>query len=292
MLISGFFTSIKIVCGFKPDIILGTGGYVCAPVLLVAVFLRKKFMLHEQNYIPGRLNKFFCRFSLCIFVSFNETKNYLKIPAERIIYSGNPVRKIIRESQYKEPVYEKYGLKNSKFTITAFGGSLGADKINSVFLELFENFRKREDMQFLLICGMRFYDNLKNNNPQLFNKTNLSLKIFPYIEEMDEIYNLTDLIISRSGANSCAEIAFCNVPAIFVPYPGAVDNHQYFNATFFEKRKKAVLINDSDFTCKNLTKIINDLEKEGKKLYNELKYKKIDANFNGHKIITQYLAGE
>lgn len=292
VLISGFFKSIQILFDFKPDIILGMGGYVCAPVLLSAVFLRKKFALHEQNYIPGRLNKFFSKFCIYIFLSFKETREYLKIPETKVIFSGNPVRKIIREALNRRPDYKKYGLDEKKFTITAFGGSLGADKINNIFIELYEHFKDRTDLQFLLISGNRFYDNLKNKNEGIISNSQ-SLKVFPYINEMDEVYNLTDLIISRSGANTVAEIAFCNIPAILIPYPGAINNHQYFNAAFLEKNGKALIIKDENLNREDLVKTINDLEKEGKKLYNELKYKISDGNFiNGHRTITEYLVGE
>ena len=193
-LISGFLKSIKILIFFKPDIILGMGGYVCAPVLLSAIFLRKKFALHEQNYIPGRLNKFFSKFCTYFFLSFKETANYLKISENKIIYSGNPIRKIIREAFSKVKNYKKYGLDDGKFTITAFGGSLGANKINNTFISLCESFEDRAGIQFLLISGNRFYENLKKENEKVTN-SKLSLKIFPYVNEMDEIYNITDLII-------------------------------------------------------------------------------------------------
>jgi UDP-N-acetylglucosamine--N-acetylmuramyl-(pentapeptide) pyrophosphoryl-undecaprenol N-acetylglucosamine transferase len=291
-LISGFLKSIKILIFFKPDIILGMGGYVCAPVLLSAIFLRKKFALHEQNYIPGRLNKFFSKFCTYFFLSFKETADYLKIPESKIIYSGNPVRKIIREAFSKVKNYKKYGLDDGKFTVTAFGGSLGANKINNTIISLYECFKDRDDMQFLLISGSRFYENLKKENEKI-NNLKSSLKIFPYVNEMDEIYNITDLIISRSGANTVAEIAYCNIPAILIPYPFAINNHQYFNATFLEKNGKAIIINDNNLNSSKLADIIFNLERENKKFYNELKYKKINDNFvNGHKIITKYLVGE
>lgn len=291
-LISGFLKSIKILIFFKPDIILGMGGYVCAPVLLSAIFLRKKFALHEQNYIPGRLNKFFSKFCTYFFLSFKETADYLKIPESKIIYSGNPVRKIIREAFSKVKNYKKYGLDDGKFTVTAFGGSLGANKINNTIISLYECFKDRDDMQFLLISGSRFYENLKKENEKI-NNLKSSLKIFPYVNEMDEIYNITDLIISRSGANTVAEIAYCNIPAILIPYPFAINNHQYFNATFLGKNGKAIIINDNNLNSSKLADIIFNLERENKKFYNELKYKKINDNFvNGHKIITKYLVGE
>jgi len=291
-LTSGFLSSIKLIKTFDPGIILGMGGYVCAPVLLSAVFLRKRFVLHEQNFIPGRLNKFFSKFCYRIFISFEDTRQFLNINTEKIVFSGNPVRKIIREASNKKPDYAKFGLVGGKFTITAFGGSLGADKINNSFIKLYEKLKDREDVQFLLISGSRFYEDFKMKNINTL-KNSYSLKVFPYVDEMDEIYSLTDLLISRSGANTIAEIAFCNIPAILIPYPWAIDNHQYYNASFLEKNGKAIILNDKNLNDEGLYNIFVDLEKENKKLYNDLKYKKTDFNFmNGHKTLTKFLVGE
>jgi UDP-N-acetylglucosamine--N-acetylmuramyl-(pentapeptide) pyrophosphoryl-undecaprenol N-acetylglucosamine transferase len=291
-LASGFLSSIKLIKTFDPGIILGMGGYVCAPVLLSAVFLRKRFVLHEQNFIPGRLNKFFSKFCYRIFISFEDTRQFLNINTGKIVFSGNPVRKIIREASNKKPDYAKFGLVGGKFTITAFGGSLGADKINNSFIKLYEELKDREDVQFLLISGSRFYEDFKMKNINTL-KNSYSLKVFPYVDEMDEIYNLTDLLISRSGANTIAEIAFCNIPAILIPYPWAIDNHQYYNASFLEKNGKAIILNDKNLNDEGLYNIFVDLEKENKKLYNDLKYKKTDFNFmNGHKTLTKFLVGE
>ena len=291
-LCSGLLSSIKLINSFDPGIILGMGGYVCAPVLLGAVFLRKIFVLHEQNYIPGRLNKFFSKFCFRVFISFEDTERFLNINAEKIVFSGNPVRKIIRETSQHKPDYEKFGLLEGKFTVTAFGGSLGADRINNSFIELYEKLNYREDLQFLLICGSRFYENLKSENADIF-KNSLSLRVFPYIDEMDEVYNLTDLLISRSGANTIAETAVCNIPAILIPYPYAIDNHQYYNALFLEKNGKAIILNDRNLNAQELYNIFFDLEKENKKLYNDLKNKNIDFNFiNGHKKLAEFLVGD
>jgi len=291
-LTSGFLSSIKLIKTFDPGIILGMGGYVCAPVLLSAVFLRKRFVLHEQNFIPGRLNKFFSKFCYRIFISFEDTRQFLNINTGKIVFSGNPVRKIIREASNKKPDYAKFGLVGGKFTITAFGGSLGADKINNSFIKLYEKLKDREDVQFLLISGSRFYEDFKMKNINTL-KNSYSLKVFPYVDEMDEIYSLTDLLISRSGANTIAEIAFCNIPAILIPYPWAIDNHQYYNASFLEKNGKAIILNDKNLNDEGLYNIFVDLEKENKKLYNDLKYKKTDFNFmNGHKTLTKFLVGE
>jgi len=162
-LTSGFLSSIKLIKTFDPGIILGMGGYVCAPVLLSAVFLRKRFVLHEQNFIPGRLNKFFSKFCYRIFISFEDTRQFLNINTGKIVFSGNPVRKIIREASNKKPDYAKFGLVGGKFTITAFGGSLGADKINNSFIKLYEKLKDREVVQFLLISGSLYHFKINAN---------------------------------------------------------------------------------------------------------------------------------
>ncbi|MHB1346618.1 MAG: undecaprenyldiphospho-muramoylpentapeptide beta-N-acetylglucosaminyltransferase [Candidatus Humimicrobiaceae bacterium] len=289
---SGFLISIKHIHAFKPDIILGMGGYVCAPVLLGAVFLRKMFVLHEQNFIPGRLNKFFSRFCTYIFISFKDTEQFLNTPSEKIIFSGNPVRKMIRDVPGSKPDYATFQLLEGKFTITAFGGSLGADKINNSFMGLFEKLKHRKDLQFLLISGSRFYNELEKNNKETLEKSS-SLRVFPYIDKMDEVYKISDLLISRSGANTIAEIAVCNIPSILIPYPAAINNHQYFNASFLEKNGKAIILKDEYLNAVSLKRIIVDLEKENKKLYNSLKHEQIDFDIlNGHKTLTRFLLGE
>ena len=148
----GFLKSLAIIIKFKPDIVLGMGGYVCAPVLLAAIFLRKKIALHEQNYIPGRLNMFFSRFSKYFFISFTETKKLLNINSSRVIFSGNPVREIIKKVKYEECEYAKWNLEKGRFTIIAFGGSLGAEKINNTIIDLYKYFRDSREIQILLIC--------------------------------------------------------------------------------------------------------------------------------------------
>jgi UDP-N-acetylglucosamine--N-acetylmuramyl-(pentapeptide) pyrophosphoryl-undecaprenol N-acetylglucosamine transferase len=289
----GFFKSVKIIYNFKPNAVLGMGGYSCAPVLLACIFLRKKFYLHEQNYIPGRLNVFFSRFCTKIFISFKETENYFKIKKSKIIFSGNPVRKIIRNAKNNNKKYEKYGLQDKKFTITAFGGSLGADKINNTFLDFYEHFKTKQNYQFILISGRRFFENINSRYTEKGLNKHENFKIFPYVNEMDEIYNLSDLIISRSGANTVAEILICNIPSILIPYPNAINNHQYYNAKFLEENGKAILINDYELTVDTLIKIINDIVSNNFKIYNELKNRTVnDYFFNGHEIITNYLLGE
>lgn len=288
--IIGVASSLKIIQKVKPDFILGMGGYVCGPVLLAAVFLRKKIYIHEQNYYPGRLNIFFSRYAEKIFISFRETKDFFKKADKKIIFTGNPVRKVIRDCIYSKKNYLKYELDSSAFTITAFGGSLGADKINKSFLSLWRFFKNDLRFQFILISGQRFYNDLINNASQNELKHAVNLKIIAYENNMQDIYNISDLVISRSGANTIAELAVCNIPAILIPFPAAVNNHQYYNAKFLTDNKKAVLLKDSDTNEFSLKKILDELTNDDFKLYNKLKNKKDDNIFlNSHKIIAENL---
>ena len=287
---SGLLSSLKIIRKIKPDIILGMGGYVCAPVFLACILLRKKFFIHEQNYIPGRLNLIFSRFAEKIFISFKETEKFLSVKKSKIIFTGNPVRRIIREFSLNYKNYYKYDLKPGIFTITAFGGSLGADRINKSFIGLWNNMKDNEKLQFILISGKRFYDEICSSKISMSMKKYKNLKIIPYENNMQDIYNISDLIISRSGANTVAEISVCQIPAILIPFPAAINNHQYYNAKFLEDNKRAIILQDSDVDEFVLEKTLKDIISDNFKLYNELKNKKDENIFlNSHKIITDNL---
>jgi UDP-N-acetylglucosamine--N-acetylmuramyl-(pentapeptide) pyrophosphoryl-undecaprenol N-acetylglucosamine transferase len=292
-LIAGFFSSVKMIIKFKPDSILGMGGYVCGPVLLAAVFLNKKYVLHEQNLIPGRLNRIFSKFSTYIFISFEETKKYFDGKLEKIIFSGNPVRESIKNSRHQIHDYKKWGLGSKRFTIVAFGGSLGADKINNTVIDLYDYFRFNNNIQILLICGLRYFEDTNKKIADTFKISDaLIFKIFPYINEMDEVYTIADLIISRAGAITIAELIVTNIPAILIPYPEAIENHQFYNANFLVKNNKAVMILDKDLNESILIKSIEDLLSNNKEKYNSIKEKRLEfRKLNGEEIIAETMLG-
>ena len=288
---SGFFQSLKIVLRFKPDIILGMGGYICAPVLAAGIFNFKKIALHEQNYIPGRLNNLFSRFAKYIFISFEDTAKYFKVKKSRMVFTGNPLRKAIRESGNIKPEFKKWGLEEGRFTVVAFGGSLGAEKINNTVMDLYDHFIINDGIQILLISGSRFYDKLAGSKNKFFkSQDKLVLNIFPYIHEMQEIYRISDLIISRAGANTISELIEYNIPSILVPYPDAVANHQLYNAVFLAKRGKAILIEDRDLDSRKMVEVIELLMKDNYKKYKNMKNMEIkDRHINSAQIITSKL---
>lgn len=276
--IIGFFQSLRIVLTFKPDIILGMGGYICAPILSAGILTGVKIALHEQNYIPGRLNSFFSRFAKFIFISFNDTAKYLKGRRDRIIFTGNPLRKIIKKPKNSMPEFRKWGLEKGRFTIVAFGGSLGAEKINNTVIGLYDYFKDNNKIQVLLISGKRFYDRLMENKKNIIKSGDkVIFRVFAYISEMNEIYGISDLVISRAGANTISEIMEYNVPSILIPYPEAVANHQFYNADFLVKNGKAIMIEDKDLNEKKVIEVIKMFAEADWKKYKEMKSIVIDS---------------
>jgi UDP-N-acetylglucosamine--N-acetylmuramyl-(pentapeptide) pyrophosphoryl-undecaprenol N-acetylglucosamine transferase len=288
-LMAGFFSSLSLLLNFKPDFIIGMGGYVCGPVLAAAIFLGKKFGIHEQNYIPGRLNKIFSRFSRYIFISFEDTAKFFNLGNGRIVFSGNPVRKEIRDSIYTRPDYQNWDFQEERFTIAAFGGSLGAEKINAAVIGLHNYFKDDTSLQIILICGNRYYDEAGKKLKNICNKSDrLLFRLLPYISEMDKVYPIADLIISRAGANTIAELAITNIPAILIPFPKAIDNHQFYNAQYLVKNRKAVMILDKDLNQENLAVEINNLLVNNKEKYFLIKEAKLkNASMDSAKIIAE-----
>ncbi len=288
-LIAGFFSSLSLILNFKPDFIIGMGGYVCGPVLAAAIFLGKKFGLHEQNYIPGRLNKIFSRFSRYIFISFEDTAKFFNLGNARVVFSGNPVRKEIRDSIYASPDYQNWDFQEERFTIAAFGGSLGAEKINAAVIGLYNYFKNDTSMQIILICGNRYYGEASKKLKNICNESDrLLFRLLPYVSEMDKVYTIADLIISRAGANTIAELAITNIPSILIPFPKAIDNHQFYNAQYLVKNKKAVMILDKDLSQENLAGEINNLLANNKEKYFLIKEAKLKiASMDSAKIIAE-----
>ena len=286
---AGFFSSLSLLLNFKPDFIIGMGGYVCGPVMAAAIFLGKKFGLHEQNYIPGRLNKIFSRFSRYVFISFEDTAKFFNLRNARVVFSGNPVRKEIRDSIYAEPDYQNWGFKEERFTIAAFGGSLGAERINAAVMDLYNYFKNDEHMQIILICGNRYYEEAGKKLKNICNESDrLLFCLLPYVSEMDKVYTIADLIISRAGANTIAELAITNIPAILIPFPKAIGNHQFYNARYLVKNKKAVMILDKDLSQENLAGEINNLLVNNKEKYFLIKEAKLKiAGMDSAKIIAE-----
>lgn len=267
--IAGFFSSLNIIKGTKASFVLGMGGYVCAPVFIAAIVSGKKIAIHEQNFIPGRLNKYFSRFAKYIFISFKDSEEFFnKLKPKKntvIIHTGNPLRASVRNYYKLKPDYKNWNCIQGRKTIVAFGGSLGAQKINNSIIGLYGRLRDNKDMQIILISGSRFYDSLSVRMNEIKKEgDSLILNIYPYIPEIDKLYRIADIIISRSGATTVAELDYTMIFSILVPYPHAIDNHQYYNAKFLINNNEAVLIKDDQLNEERLEYELKNLLKKQK----------------------------
>ena len=216
---------------FKPDIVIGVGGYITAPVLVAANHLGIKTIIHEQNSIPGVSNKLLSRFVNKICVSFKESETYF--PKKKTIYTGNPrSEEILAMEKGKR---EDFGFNHkSKFIILVMG-SLGSLTMTKKMKELIPSF-KDKDYQVLVVTGKGYYDDYKDV------KTPNNVKIVPFYDA--KYMKDADLIITRSGASTIAEVTALLLPSIMIPSPYVTHNHQYKNAKALEDKKACKILEE------------------------------------------------
>lgn len=241
---------------FKPDIVIGVGGYITAPVLVAANHLGIKTIIHEQNSIPGVSNKLLSHFVNKICVSFKESEAYF--PKKKTIYTGNPRGEEILSMEKGKR--EDFGFNHkSKFIILVMG-SLGSLTMTKKMKELIPSF-KDKDYQVLVVTGKNYYDDYKDV------KTPTNVKIVPFYDA--KYMKDADLIITRSGASTIAEVTALLLPSIMIPSPYVTHNHQYKNAKALEDKKACKILEEKDFCKENLLSLIDECFK--KEVYNEMR---------------------
>ncbi len=257
----GFGEAKKIVKEFQPDIVIGTGGYICGATISAAHNLHIPTMLHESNSFPGRAVKMLAKKTDTILVSFEEaiarTKN-----AKKVVHTGTPVK--IKKQEYgineKNRILKEIGLQEIKPIILVSGGSQGAQKINEAIIEIILN-KRNKNYQMVWATGPKQYDIVKEN----LEKNNVSInhiegmKIVPYIYNMQEMMNVSDVIIGRGGAMTVTEISNLGKPSILVPLPNVSHNHQLYNAKVLENIKAAKIILNDELTGKRLNETIEEI---------------------------------
>ena len=248
----------KIIKEFNPDIVIGTGGYVCAPVIKAAAKLKIPTLVHEQNVFPGLAVKMLSNKADVTAISFQETRSMMK--AKNMVLTGNPLRPNLFKEIDKSALKGKYG-SDEKPLVLVFGGSLGAPCINRALVEML-----KEKLEFNLIAstGEKNFDDTMN----LIKKEGIDLnsvknvKILPYLYDMEDIFGGADLIIGRAGAITVSEITALGKAAILIPSPYVAHNHQEYNARYLEKNGAATVITEvelsGDILLKNIQKILYD----------------------------------
>lgn len=245
--------SIGIMKKFKPDVVIGTGGYVCVSSVIAAHILKIPSLVHEQNVFPGSAVKFLADKADVTAISFDESRKYIK-NAKKILLTGNPIRPAIL-SHNREECRKKLGIGNRKF-IVSFGGSLGANRINDVMTEFVSRNLENDDMVIYFATGKRDYSRIIGE----FEKRGISLteniKILEYIDNMDIVMNAADLVVCRSGAITLAEICALKRPSVLIPSPNVTNNHQEYNARALSDNGAAITICERDFNLETLTKAV------------------------------------
>lgn len=264
----GSLESLILILGFRPDAVVGFGSLVSIPLVLLAWIFRIRTLIHEQNVIPGRANRFLAKFSDRIAISFEETKNYFKGSSRKVVFTGNPIRREFKRID-KNKALDFFGLSSDGFTILVMGGSIGSHSINTGFASAISKIRDKAKFQIIHLIGYKDYDLLKNSYKDL----GINARLFNFLKEMEYAYSVCDLVICRAGATTVTEIIFFGLPAIIIPYPLAYQ-HQVSNARFLENKGCAIIIKDSELDNGIFSQTIEDLIKNPDKIRN------MRANYN------------
>jgi UDP-N-acetylglucosamine--N-acetylmuramyl-(pentapeptide) pyrophosphoryl-undecaprenol N-acetylglucosamine transferase len=244
---------------FKPDVVIGVGGYASGPALRTAQTLHIPTIIQEQNSYPGKTNKWLAKKVAKICVAYDGLERFF--PKDKIVKTGNPVREEIINFQPKlEEAYSFFNLDKNKKTVLIIGGSQGARTINQAVLNHIDEIMKT-DCQLLWQTGDLFYC---TNKTKLADLESQNIKIAPFIKQMDLAYSVADYIISRAGALAIAELAIVGAPTILIPLPTAAEDHQTANARQLSDVGAAVLLPDKDTKEKlfeTLQMLMNDENK-------------------------------
>lgn len=251
----------KILQEFKPDVVIGTGGYICVAVGQAASKLNIPIILHESNAFPGVAVKLLSKKAQKILVGFEEARERLP-KAKKVVVTGTPSKittKRLSEEQKREKKQE-IGLKSDIPIVLVFGGSQGANSINNSLIGIIEN-KLNSKYQIVWAAGKGNFENIKQE--LAYKKIDINsienIKILPYIYNMQEIMEMSDLVVCRSGAMTITEIAELGKPAIFIPFPFATENHQEYNAKVLENVNAAKIILDKDLNYSKLNDMINEI---------------------------------
>lgn len=259
--LKGFGEAKKIIKQFKPDVVIGTGGYICGAAITMANKLGVPTILHESNAFPGKAVKMLSKKTDCILVGFEDTKNRLE-NAKKVVVTGNPtkIRDLNLSKDKKEEIIKSLDLNPEKPILLVFGGSQGAKAINDSVIKIIKE-KKNINYQIIWAPGPIQYnvikEELQSNNIDIENVENA--KIYPYIYNMEEMMNISDLFICRAGAMTINEVSIVGKPAIFIPLPGVSQNHQEYNARVLEKIGAAKIILNQDLESIDLNEYVENI---------------------------------
>ncbi len=237
-LLSSLWKSKKIIKAFKPDVVIGTGGFASGPLLKMANSAKIPTVIQEQNSFPGITNKWLAKGADKICVAYDDMERFF--PKDKIIKTGNPVRQDLLEINSKrDKAISKYDLDTEKKTVLIIGGSLGARRINQLVAQELDFFSKKE-IQLIWQCGALYYDEYKKYTEKK------DVQVHEFLDTMDLAYAAADVIISRAGASSVSELCIVAKPTLFIPSPNVAEDHQTKNANAVVSNKGAKMLKEEE----------------------------------------------
>ncbi len=236
-LVKSLWKARDIIRKFKPDVVIGTGGFASGPLLQMANRDNIPTLIQEQNSYPGITNKLLAKEANIICTAYPDMNRFF--PAEKIVLTGNPVRQDLLNVQKKrEEAVKFFGVDPEKKTVLVLGGSLGARKINELIAENLKEFRKN-DLQVLWQTGSLYFEEYEHHGKLDFVQT------FDFLKRMDLAYAAADVIISRAGAGTVSELCVVGKPVVFIPSPNVAEDHQTKNAMSVAEKDAAVVLSES-----------------------------------------------
>jgi UDP-N-acetylglucosamine--N-acetylmuramyl-(pentapeptide) pyrophosphoryl-undecaprenol N-acetylglucosamine transferase len=261
-LTNSLWKSRQIIKEFKPDVVIGTGGFASGPLLQMANRAGIPTLIQEQNSYPGITNKLLSKKAKAICVAFENLERFFS--KEKIIFTGNPVRQdLIAIEDKRSEGLTHFNLDSTKKTILVLGGSLGARRMNQL-IEKELKFFGSQNVQLLWQCGKLYFDDYKKHHSE-------NVQVMAFIERMDLVYAAADIVISRAGASSVSELCIVGKPVIFIPSPNVAEDHQTKNAKSVADKNGAILIRESELDA-TFEPIVFDL------ISNETKQQELSKN--------------
>ena len=260
-LLRSFGKAKRIIRDFKPDVVVGVGGYASGPTLKMASSLHIPTLLQEQNSYAGITNKYLAKKASKICVAYEGMEKFF--PKDKIVLTGNPVRQDLDSPALnKEESYKHFNLDPSKKTILVIGGSLGSRTINMSIISQVD-LLKNKNIQILWQCGGHYISEMA---VQLNGKEDIKDQVFlhDFINRMDYAYNAADLVVSRAGASSISELSLLGKPSILIPSPNVAEDHQSRNAEALVRKDAAIMMKDNDAIVNLMQTALEIVEDEGK----------------------------
>jgi len=234
-LASSLLKSKKIIKNFKPDVVIGTGGFASGPLLKAAASMGIPTVIQEQNSFPGITNKWLAKQASRICVAYDNLERFF--PTEKIVFTGNPVRQDIIEPADRQEAFTKFGLDHDKKTLLVLGGSLGSRRINQL-IDKELTWLLAQGVQIIWQCGKFYFEEYRHHG----DKEHVT--VLSFIDRMDLVYAAADVVISRSGASSVSELCIVGKPVIFIPSPNVAEDHQTKNAQSVVDKGGALMLKE------------------------------------------------